>query len=158
MIPPFCVSLSLCLRQRKHLALWYPVNKIVFLLVMSMFCAGAATAQTVYEGNAKGNAIEGSAVVESCAGCLNGTRVGFIGNGNANYLRIKNISVAATGTYTVTLFYTLSGSRSFTVQINNGSGPTLHLTGSSWTQPGETTFSANFVAGSSNSVGFFNAT
>jgi len=116
-------------------------------------------AQTVYEGNASGNAIEGTAVVESCSGCLNGTRVGDLGNGSANYLRIKNISVATTGTYTVTLYYTVSGTRSFTTQINGVAGPALsNLTGTSWTSPNSTTFSANFTAGSTNSVGFFNAT
>jgi Glycosyl hydrolases family 18 len=119
-------------------------------------------AQTVYEGNASANAIEGTAVVESCSGCLNGTRIGNIGNGNANYLRIKDISVPTTGTYTVTLYYTEGsdgGARSFTVQINDGAGPTLSgLTGSSWTEPATpVTFQANFTAGSGNSVGFFNA-
>jgi hypothetical protein len=114
-------------------------------------------AQTVYEANAKGNAIEGDAKVMSCSGCLNGEEVGYIGDGNANYLRIKNISVPTTGTYTVTLYYVLSGSRSFTIQINDGSGPTLNLTGTSWSQPASTTFSASFTAGSSNSVGFFNS-
>jgi|GEM_PF-1363090 len=120
-------------------------------------------AQTVYEGNASANAIEGTTVAESCSGCLNGVRIGNIGNGNANYLRIKNISVPTTGAYTVTLYYTEGsdgGARSFTTQINNGSGPTLsNLTGTSWTSPATpVTFQANFTAGSSNSVEFFNAT
>jgi Glycosyl hydrolases family 18 len=119
-------------------------------------------AQTVYEANASANAIEGTATAESCSGCLDGYRVGDIGNGNVNYLRIKNISVPTTGTYNVTLYYTEGsdgGARSFTVQINDGSGPTLsNLTGSSWTSPAAPiTFQANFTAGSSNSVGFFNA-
>ena len=122
----------------------------------------ALHAQTVYEGNASANAIEGTAVVESCSGCLNGERVGNIGNGSANYLRIKSISVPTTGTYTVTLYYTEGsdgGARSFTTQINNVAGPTLsNLTGSSWTSPAApVTFQANFTAGSGNSVGFFNA-
>jgi hypothetical protein len=122
----------------------------------------ALHAQTVYEGNASGNAIEGTAVVESCSGCLNGERVGDIGNGSANYLRIKNISVPSTGTYTVTLYYTEGsdgGARSFTTQINDAAGPTLsNLTGTSWTSPAApVTFQASFTAGSGNSVGFFNA-
>ena len=130
--------------------------------VFPFIFAFSAISQTVYESNASANAIEGTAIVESCSGCLNGERVGNIGNGNANYLRIKGISVPTTGTYTVTLYYTEGtdgGARSFTIQINNGAGPTLsNLTGSSWTSPAApVTFQANFTAGNTNSVGFFNA-
>jgi hypothetical protein len=129
----------------------------VTLLALLVAPLGLLQAQTVYEANAKGNAIEGAAKVMSCSGCLNGEEVGYIGDGNANYLRIKNISVATTGTYTVTLYYVLDGSRSFTIQINDGSGPTLNLTGTSWSTPASTTFTASFTAGSGNSVGFFNS-
>jgi hypothetical protein len=137
-------------------------SKLALIGIALLAPLGLLHAQTVYEGNAKGNAIEGTATVESCSGCLDGERVGDIGNGNANYLRIKNISVPTTGTYTVTLYYTEGtdgGARSFTIQINDGSGPTLsNLTGSSWTSPAPpVSFQANFTAGSSNSVGFFNA-
>jgi hypothetical protein len=142
----------------------FPHNMTVqFAFLLSLLIPTTVLrAQTVYEGNASANALEGTAVVESCAGCLNGTRVGNIGNGNANYLRIKDISVPTTGTYTVTLYYTEGsdgGARSFTLQINDGSGPTLSdLTGNSWTAPAEpVTFQADFTAGSGNSVGFFNA-
>jgi hypothetical protein len=135
-------------------------SSLSFLLVLAiglLMPLVSLHAQTVYEGDAKGNAIEGAAVKVACAKCLDGEEIGYIGNGNANYLRIKNISVATTGTYTVTLYYLLSGSRSFTIQVNGGSGPTLNLTGTSWTTPASTTFSASFTAGSTNSVGFFNA-
>lgn len=135
------------------------------ILPCALFCALplSSFAQTVYEGNASANAIEGTAVSESCSGCLNGTRIGNIGNGNANYLRIKNISVATTGTYNVQLYYTEGsdgGARSFTIQVNNGAGPTLsNLTGTSWTSPAApVTFQVTFTAGSANSIGFFNAT
>ena len=73
------------------------------LLAASLTCVHA---QTVYEGNASANAIEGTALIESCSGCLNGTRIGNIGDGSSNYLRIKDISVPTSGTYTVTLYYT----------------------------------------------------
>jgi hypothetical protein len=138
-------------------------RSFLFLAIVLLTPLSLLHAQTVYEGNASANALEGTAVSEACSGCLNGTRIGNIGNGNANYLRIKNISVPTTGTYTVTLYYTEGsdgGARSFTIQINNGAGPTLsNLTGSSWTAPAApVTFQANFTAGSGNSVGFFNAT
>src|SRR5882757_6937030 len=141
----------------------YTLRLGILLALFPFIIASSAIAQTVYESNASANAIEGAAVVESCSGCLNGERVGYIGNGNANYLRIKSISVPTTGTYTVTLYYEVGsdgGSRSVTLQVNNGAGPTLsNLTGSSWTSPAApVTFQANFTAGSSNSVGFFNAT
>ncbi|WP_158943533.1 glycosyl hydrolase family 18 protein [Granulicella sp. S190] len=138
-------------------------SRFFFLLFVALFASlTSLQAQTVYESNASSNALEGTAVAESCSGCLNGFRVGNIGNGNANYLRIKNISVPTTGTYTVTLYYTEGtdgGARSFTIQVNDGAGPTLNnLTGSSWTAPAApVTFQANFTAGSTNSIGFFNA-
>jgi|GEM_PF-1503993 len=141
----------------------YTLRLGLLLALFPFIIASSAIAQTVYEANASANAIKGTAVAESCAGCLNGERVGYIGNGNANYLRIKSISVPTTGTYTVTLYYEVGsdgGSRSVTLQINDGAGPTLsNLTGSSWTSPAApVTFQANFTAGSGNSVGFFNAT
>jgi hypothetical protein len=137
---------------------WKTRSKLVLVGIALLVPLGFLQAQTVYEANAKGNAIEGAAKVMSCSDCLDGEEVGYIGDGNANYLRIKNISVPTSGTYTITLYYLLSGSRSFTIQINDGSGPTLNLTGTSWSNPATTTFTATFTAGSSNSVGFFNAT
>jgi hypothetical protein len=114
---------------------------------------------TVYEADATGNAIEGTAVKASCSGCLDGKEVTGIGNGNANYLRIKNITAATSGTYTITVYYLINGSSSFTIQINDkATGPTLNLTGTSTTVPASTSFTATLTAGSSNSVGFFNAT
>ena len=140
--------------------------RFVVLLVFMIACLLGVTrlhAQTAYAADAKANAIEGTAVVEACTGCLSGNRVGNIGNGNANYLRIKGITVPTTGTYTVALYYlngSDGGSRSFTLQINNGAGPTLsNLTGNSWSAPvGPVIFQAAFTAGNTNSVGFFNAT
>jgi len=133
------------------------------LLVIAFLMPTTLLQAQTYYANASANAIEGTATVEACSGCLNGFRVGNIGNGSANYLRIKSISVPTTGTYTVTLYYTEGsdgGARTFTTQINNVAGPTLsNLTGSSWTSPAApVTFQANFTAGSTNSVGFFNAT
>ena len=120
-------------------------------------------AQTVYEADASANAIEGTAIVESCSGCLDGKRVGNIGNGNANYLRIKGLSVPTTGTYVVALYYTNGtdgGARNFTLQVNGGSGPTLsNLTGTNWLAPAAPiVFTVQFTAGGGNSIGFFNAT
>jgi hypothetical protein len=133
----------------------------LFLAIALLMPSTLLHAQT-YFANASANAIEGTAVVESCAGCLNGERVGNIGSGSANYLRIKDISVPTTGAYTVTLYYTEGsdgGARTFTTQINGATGPTLsNLTGTSWTEPAApVTFTANFTAGSGNTVGFFNA-
>ena len=139
------------------------------ILRCSLFLATALLAPSTllhaqtYYANGSANALEGTAAVEACSGCLNGFRVGNIGDGNANYLRIKDISVPTTGTYNVALYYTEGsdgGARTFDIQINDVAGPTLsNLTGSSWTSPAApVTFTANFTAGSGNSVGFFNAT
>ena len=76
---------------------------------------------------------------------------------------LRALPVPTSGTYTVALYYlngSDGGSRSFTLQINNGAGLTLNnLTGNSWSAPvGPVIFQAAFTAGSTNSVGFFNAT
>jgi hypothetical protein len=57
------------------------------------------------------------------------------------------------------VFYLINGSSSFTIEINDSSssGPTLNLTGTSTSTPASTSFTATFTKGSSNSVGFFNA-
>jgi hypothetical protein len=113
--------------------------------------------QTVYEANATGNAIEGTATKTSCSNCLNGYEVSGIGKGDTNYLRIKDITAATSGTYTITLYYLINGSSSFTIEVNDAAGPTLNLSGTSAATPVSTTFTAAFTAGSSNSIGFFNA-
>jgi hypothetical protein len=123
-------------------------------------------AQTVYEANASANAIEGTAKVQACAGCLNGTMVGYIGNGNANYLRIKQISVPTTGVYDVQIFYTMGtdgGTRSMTIETNDDAVNTLTisgLAGDNWFAPAQPPLmvTASFTAGNGNSLGFFNAT
>jgi hypothetical protein len=141
----------------------FPRNMIVLstLSLFALLTPLALHAQTVYEANASANAIEGAAKVVACSGCLNGERVGYIGLSNSNYLRIKSISVPTTGSYTVTVYYEVSGTRSATIQINNVAISTSALTnvsGTSWTTPKTASFTANFTAGSTNSVGFFNAT
>jgi len=158
-LPCSCTGES-CVRL--HFLLRSTPKRLILLAATILLSASAALHAQTYTADASANAIEGTATIETCSGCLDGYRVGNIGNGNANYLRIKGITVPTTGTYNVKLYYTEGtdgGARSFTIQINDGAGPTLsNLTGSSWTSPAApVTFTANFTAGSGNSVGFFNA-
>jgi len=137
----------------------YGAGRLAMLAILLLTPLALLHAQTVYEADAKGNAIEGTATKASCSGCLDGEEVTGIGNGSSNYLRIKNITAATSGTYTIQVFYLINGSSSFTIEINDSSssGPTLNLTGTSTSKPASTSFTATFTAGSSNSVGFFNA-
>jgi alpha-galactosidase len=107
------------------------------------------------EAEASGNTVAGAAVIASCSACSGGKKVGYIGNGAANYVTINNISESAAGSYTVTVAYLLNGSRSFYLSVNGGSDIQLSLTGTSWSSPATTTVTVQLKAGS-NSIKFHN--
>jgi alpha-galactosidase len=107
------------------------------------------------EAEASGNTVAGAAVIASCSACSGGKKVGYIGNGAANYVTINNLSESAAGSYTVTVAYLLNGSRSFYLSVNGGSDIQLSLTGTSWSSPATTTVTVQLKAGS-NSIKFHN--
>jgi alpha-galactosidase len=107
------------------------------------------------EANATGNTIAGAARVLSCSGCADGEKVGYIGNGAASYLTINNISEPAAGSYTLTFAYCLSGSRTFGISVDGGTGTAVALTGTSWTTPASHTMTVNLTAGA-NTIKFYN--
>jgi hypothetical protein len=107
------------------------------------------------EAEASGNTVAGAAVIASCSACSGGKKVGYIGNGAANYVTINNINESAAGSYTLTVAYVLNGNRSFYLSVNGGSDIQLALTGTSWSTPATTTLSVQLKAGS-NSIKFHN--
>ena len=105
---------------------------------------------------AEAGSIAGAAKVASCSACSGGQKVGFIGNGAANFVTL-NVTPSAAGSRTLTIVYTLNGSRSFFVSVNGGTAVEVPLTGTSFATPSTKTITVNLTAGS-NSVKFFNNT
>src|SRR4029453_13426408 len=58
-----------------------------------------------YEAESIDNTLTGGAVVQSCPTCSGGADVGYVGN-NSGTLQFNNVNANATGTYTVTIWYT----------------------------------------------------
>jgi hypothetical protein len=103
---------------------------------------------------AEAGAIAGAARVASCTACSGGQKVGFIGNGAANFVTL-NVTPSAAGSRTLTIVYTLNGSRSFFVSVNGGAAVEVPLTGTSFATPFTKTITVNLNDGS-NSIKFFN--
>jgi hypothetical protein len=105
---------------------------------------------------AESGTISGAARIASCTACSGGQKVGYIGNGAANYVTI-NVSAATAGTRQLTITYLLNGSRSFFVSVNGGAGQQVALTGTSFSTPANTTISVSLNAGA-NTIRFYNDT
>lgn len=125
-----------------------PAHGSRMLLIASTGGSGA----TSYEAEA--GARSGAAVVASCSGCSGGSKVGYIGNGSANYLT-STVNVSAAGNKTLTIYYLVNGTRPLFVSVNGGSGTQLNLSGSSWTTPVSTTLTVSLNAGN-NTIKFYN--
>jgi hypothetical protein len=107
------------------------------------------------EAEAPGNTIAGAARIASCGACSGGERVGYIGNGAANYLTVNNIQESTAGPRTLTIDYLLSGSRSFYIRVNGGPDIQVALTGSSFSTVASTSIPITLQAGA-NSLTFHN--
>ncbi len=110
-----------------------------------------------YEAEAPGNTLSGGARVSSCGGCSGGQKVGFIGNGPANWVRVNGVTVRSTGTYRLTILAAVSGTRSFFVSVNDGAGVEVPVTGSSFAAPVPVTIEVSLTAGG-NTIRFYNDT
>ena len=109
------------------------------------------------EAEAAGNTIAGATRTASCSGCSGGTKVGYIGNGAANYVTVNGINESAAGSRTLTVSYLLSGSRSFSISVNGGPDITLGLTGTSFATVATATVPITVKAGA-NTIKFHNDT
>jgi alpha-galactosidase len=109
------------------------------------------------EAEASGNTVAGAARVATCAACSGGHKVGFIGNGAANFVTINNVNSASAGTRTLTFTYLLSGSRTFDISVNGGADIVVNLTGSSFVTPVQDSIPVMLNAGM-NTIKFHNDT
>ncbi|MDH2393305.1 CBM35 domain-containing protein [Streptomyces sp. HNM0663] len=130
-----------------------PSHDTVMYRITPVGSSGAVT----IEAEASGNTIAGAARVSSCTSCSGGSKVGYIGNGAANYVTINGVNVSAAGSRTLTISYLVSGTRSFYVSVNGGPDQQISVTGSSWTTPVTTAIPVQLNAGA-NSIKFHNDT
>lgn len=112
---------------------------------------------TRIEAEAAGNTIAGAARVATCAACSGGKKVGFIGNGAANFVTIDNIDETTAGPRTMTFAYLVSGTRTFFVSVNGGPDIQVNLTGTSFATPVNGSITVDLNAGA-NSIKFHNDT
>jgi alpha-galactosidase len=109
---------------------------------------------TSYESEA--GTRSGAAVIAACSTCSGGNKVGYIGNGAANYLT-NTVNVSTAGSKTLTIYYIVSGTRPLFVSVNGGAGTQLNLSGTDWTTPHSTTMTVSLNAGN-NTIKFYNDT
>jgi hypothetical protein len=126
--------------------------------------SGAAPAQTVYEADASGNTLSGAAVIQPCPGaygysCMDGNDVGWIGNGASNSITItiNNVNVPFSGTYRMTIYAAVRGTRTFDVSVNGGAAVEVNVIGTSFSIPSTTGMLVQLNAGS-NTIRFSNPT
>ncbi len=116
---------------------------------------GGGGGGSTVEAEASGNTVAGAARMASCSACSGGTKVGFIGNGSANFVTVNGVTPSAAGSRTLTISYLLNGSRSFFVSVNGGAGVEVPLTGTSFSTVATKTITVTLNAGP-NSVKFYN--
>jgi alpha-L-fucosidase len=79
--------------------------------------------------------------------------VRFIGNGTANHATFTVESTA--GAHQLTVDYTVDGTRSFFVSVNNGAATEIPVSGTSWGTPASRPTTVTLTAGA-NTIRFFN--
>jgi hypothetical protein len=120
-------------------------------------CTGAVCA---YQAESAQNTLIGGAQINHCDGCMGGEKVGWLGG--SGFVSVNDISAAASGTYTLTVYGVdgdgPSGSRGLTAAVNGAAvSQTLQVSGQTWngTSPGAST-QVQLTKGS-NSIQFGNA-
>jgi hypothetical protein len=114
------------------------------------------TTVTSYEAEAAGNTFSGTVKPGACSGCSGGEKARFIGNGASNFLVINNINVSTAGNYTLTIYYVVSGTRSFSISVNGGAEISFTVSGTTWEAPGAPVAVTIPLNAGSNSIKFFN--
>jgi alpha-galactosidase len=135
----------------------YSVNLGAGAVRLIKLTPGSSGGGVRIEAEASGNTIAGAAKTASCSACSGGTKVGFIGNGAANYVTVNNVNESAAGTKTLTFTYLLSGSRSFDISVNGGPDTKVDLTGTSFSTPATDSIPVTLNAGA-NTIRFHNDT
>ena len=115
---------------------------------------GSADAR--YEAEAAANTRVGSASVDACKGCSNGSKVGNVGSGSS--VRFNNVVAATAGTHRMTFTYTSADPRSVRVSVNGTVVSTENLPDSGgWEFVNKWSIDVPLVAGA-NTITFDNPT
>jgi alpha-galactosidase len=118
---------------------------------------GAGSTGVRIEAEASGNTIAGAARIASCSACSGGEKVGYIGNGAANYVTINGVNEAKAGTYTLTFAYLVNGTRTFDISVDGGPDIVETLSGTSFSTPANASIPITLNAGA-NTIKFHNDT
>jgi alpha-galactosidase len=110
-----------------------------------------------YEAESATSTRSGAARISSCSGCSGGQKVGFIGNGPDNWVRLNDVTATSAGSYQLTIHAAVSGTRSLFVSVNDAAGVEVPVTGTSFSSPVAVTIPVTLAAGS-NSIRFYNDT
>jgi alpha-galactosidase len=96
----------------------------------------------------------GNAQLATCSTCASGNKLTYLGIGAANYA-VFNVNVQRAGVYRMEVDSMTLGTRSFIINVNNGPGITLNLSGGSGNLPFATTIPVQLKAGA-NTIQFGN--
>jgi hypothetical protein len=128
----------------------------------------------IYEAEALGNTLSGAAYFQTCpraymkvlgeydpaltpGTCSGGGKVKYLGNGSQNHLVINKVNVPSAGVYTLTVYATTSGPRTFLIGVNGGIGASLTMQGPDSVTPVVATRTVMLAAGD-NTIKFYNNT
>lgn len=108
-----------------------------------------------YEAEASGNTRSGSVATGSCANCSGDSKIRFIGGNSSNWLRFNGVNATSSGSRQLTVYGTVSGTRTFYVSVNGGAAQQVSLTGTAWDTPVSASLTVPLNSGS-NTIRFYN--
>jgi hypothetical protein len=131
-----------------------PAGGLVLLTI-----TGTDAPATTYEAEAAGNTRTGSAAPTACPTCSGGSKVGWVGNGAGNTLRVNGVTARSSGLAVATVAY-INGdatTRTATLTVPGSAATTVAFppTGS-WTSTGTVSVLVALTAGSANTLTFAN--
>lgn len=113
--------------------------------VVMLKISGTEPGVANYEAEAA--AISGGAVIQNCASCSGGSKVGNVGN-NSGVLQFTNVQTKLPGSQVLTLYYVNGGAtRTGTISVNGRPGVSVAFSGTgSWSTVGSIKISAYLLA------------
>jgi len=118
--------------------------------------SSSGSSSTVYEADASANVLAGGAAVSSCSACLDGNKVGYIGDGGT--IAFPDVTKSAAGSYTLTIYY-VDGDAGRNADVSvNGTASAVSFTGtdnSNWDTVQTKTVTVSLNAGT-NTIAFAN--
>jgi hypothetical protein len=121
---------------------------------LSLLATMDAPPTVIFEAEAA--KLGGTARAARCAACSGGWMVGYIGHHPKSDV-IFDVAVDRAGLYDLTIYYLLSGSRTFEISVNGGPGAALELSANSWQQVHWTSLAVALKAGR-NTLRLYNDT